>query len=355
MPFPTDDILLGPASFGKLHRLDGMIWHTGEEPGFTRAYAVKTATWQLSNPGSYNLRIYDRASDPRGVMLNVPYLEASGGINPSSTAWAPGRYPFLERELARSGICPVRGCPGPYRNPTMHHLQVSFVGRTAALNAGDAPANFVPDARALIEWAEERSIRGPAPLVHSAHGHWQSNRSDPGAILSFVAGNQEDPMALVYFKPATGKVAAGTNVLTAPNGSVATTLAGGPAVVLGELPGGAPEWLLLCVGARTDDFGRELATTVPDAMGWIPRSRFTFDVSPINKPYVERVGAALYSDDPIGGDAAELTKLQSALDTANKRTATVKTAAAASLRKGAAANRDTAAGLEAAAKNVESL
>lgn len=180
MSFPVDDILLGPDTFGALHRLDGVIEHTGEEPAFTRDYAVSTAMYQLNHPGSYNFRVYDRASDPRGVMLNVPYLEASGGINPSSAYWAPGRFPFLKRELDKSGSCPVRGCGGAYLNPTMHHLQVSYVGRTAQLNAGLAPVNFVKDGIALLEWMDALSIRGPAPLVVSKHAHWQTNRSDCG-------------------------------------------------------------------------------------------------------------------------------------------------------------------------------
>jgi hypothetical protein len=169
--FPLDDIYLGPHSFGQLHRLDGVIWHTGEESGFSRDYAVATANWQKSNPGSYNFRIYDG-----GVMLNVPYREASGGINPSSVSWAPGRFPFLERDLPRG--CPVNGCGGAYRNPTMHHLQVSFVGRTADLPNG--PDNYITNARRLIDWLATHPDRGPAPLVHSKHAHWQTNRSDPG-------------------------------------------------------------------------------------------------------------------------------------------------------------------------------
>ena len=176
MAFPVDDILLGPASFGLLHRLDGIIWHTGEEAGFTRHYAVATRNYQLTHPGSYNFRLYDG-----GAMLNVPYLEASGGVNPSSSAWAPERYAFLKQRL--DGPCHIPSCGGAYRNPTMHHLQVSFVGRTADLDAGKAPASFVPDAKRLIEWIDALPNRGPRPLVHSKHAHWQTNRSDPGSWI----------------------------------------------------------------------------------------------------------------------------------------------------------------------------
>src|SRR5688500_17645203 len=114
MAFPLDDILLGPKSFGRLHRLDGIIVHTGEEPGFGREYAVATANWQRTIPGSYTFRMY-RPPGSVLVMLDVPYFEASGGINPSSAYLAPDRYPFLRSALHTT--CPVTSCPGPYRNP----------------------------------------------------------------------------------------------------------------------------------------------------------------------------------------------------------------------------------------------
>ena len=194
MAFPVDDIVLGPASHGRLHRLDAIFGHTGEEPGFTRDYAVATAIWQRTNPGSYSFRVYDAASagSKGGVMLNVPYLEASGGINPASSAWAPERFPWIERELAKAGPCPVRGCAGPYRNPTMHAGQISFVGRRDQLDAGKAPANYLPDARRLIAWYETHPLRGPAPLVIVMHGHLQTNRSDWGTWMQSRLAPQED-------------------------------------------------------------------------------------------------------------------------------------------------------------------
>lgn len=195
MTFPLDDIVLGPASFGRLHRLDLLIGHTGEEPGFSRDHAVATAIWQRTNPGSYSFRIYDRASDPRGVMLNVPWLEASGGINPGSAAWAPERHPWIEKALAKAGECPVAGCAGPYRNPTMHAGQISFTGRRDQLDAGKAPPNYLPDAERLIAWYEHHPLRGPAPLVVVMHGHLQSNRSDWGLWMQSRLAPQEDELA----------------------------------------------------------------------------------------------------------------------------------------------------------------
>ena len=254
--FPVDDILLGPDSFGRLHRLDMLIGHTGEEPGFSRDYAVKTTIWQRTNPGSYSFRIYDSTSagSKGGILLTVPYLEASGGINPSSTYWAPERFPFLAAELAKAGPCPVPGCPGPYRNPTMHAGQISFTGRTADLET-KAPANYVPDANRLIEWYDGLSIRGPAPLVLVMHAHWQRNRSDWGAWMH--AQLTEDEMTwinnvrwykspvLVTFRPGT------TYRLTPDLNETDKYVAGGEEqrTVIGEVDGldfgAGPLWLVI--------------------------------------------------------------------------------------------------------------
>lgn len=258
MAFPVDDILIGPDAFGRLHRLDGWIWHTGEEPGFTRPYAVATWRYQLTNPGSYNFRLYDRASDPRGVMLNVPYREASGGINPSSAAWAPGRFPFLREQLAKAGPCPVAGCPGPYLNPTMHHLQGSFVGTTAKLDAAAAPESFLADALALIEWSEGHPDRGPAPLVHSKHGHWQTNRSDCGDwMFTRLNGRKDEEMTWInqvrwYKTPVLVTFRPGTSYRLSPTlddtGIYVSTIAE-PRPVIGEVDGldfgAGPLWLVI--------------------------------------------------------------------------------------------------------------
>jgi len=99
-------------------------------------------------------------------------------------------------------------------------------------------------------------------------------------------------------------------------------------------------------GVVTTPMDRLLMALYPDPINGpevlvIPRSS-------LNSPRDGRSGLPSAS-------TAEIERLQASLDTANKRTASIKTTAADFLRRGAAANRDTAAGLEAAAKNVESL
>lgn len=348
MAFPTDDILLGPRAWGRLHRLDGIIWHTGEEPGFSRDYAVNTTIWQATNPGSYNFRIYDRATDPRGVMLTVPWLEASGGLAAGvEPAWEPERFPFLAQDLARSGPCPVAGCAGPYRNPTMHHLQASFVGTTARLNAGAAPPNYLTDALALIAWADSHPLRGSAPLVKSKHGHWQNNRSDCGDwMYSRLIPEIDMPTPTLHYVPQLWRAKAGGATLREQASDLAPIVArvpeGGLIFTLFENQtkigwrlgiAGSPERAYFLKRAEIDDLGTGRDESLYTGIADVVNARAE------GKPV------------PHG----DTTALQSALDSANNRTATVKTAGATSLRKAAQAERDHAASLEAAAKNLETL
>jgi hypothetical protein len=164
MAFPTDDIYLGPATFGPRKGTEGLCWHTTEATSFSRAAAVGTANWQKTNPGSYNWIIYDG-----GLLLTVPYLEASGGLNPASSAWAPGRYPWLKSLHSAAA----------YADPNAYLLNVAFSGRTADILAGKMPANMYVTAARLTRWMEQQAW-GKDNAVFSGHMHWQSNRSDPG-------------------------------------------------------------------------------------------------------------------------------------------------------------------------------
>lgn len=165
MAFPTDDIYLGPKSFGPRKGHEGIIWHTTESSGPSRASAVGTAEWQKSNPGSYNFIIYDG-----GLLLTVPYLEASGGVNPASASWAPERFPWLKDLHSASA----------YADPNGYLMNVAFSGKAAELKAGMYPFNMIDTAARLIIWMEDTAW-GKDDSVHSAHSDWQSNRSDPGS------------------------------------------------------------------------------------------------------------------------------------------------------------------------------
>lgn len=161
---PNADIYLGPATFGPRKGTEGIVWHTTEGSGFSRAAAVATAEWQKRNPGSYNWIIYDG-----GLLLTVPYLEASGGLNPASASWAPGRFPWLKQLLS----------PAAYADPNAYLLNVAFSGRTADILAGKMPPNMYETAARLTKWVEEQAW-GKDNAVFSGHLHWQTNRSDPG-------------------------------------------------------------------------------------------------------------------------------------------------------------------------------
>lgn len=163
---PNGDIYLGPAAFGLRKGTEGIVWHTTEGPGFSRAAAVATAEWQKRNPGSYNWIIYDG-----GLLLTVPYLEASGGLATGlAPYWQPGRFPWLKEMLS----------PAAYADPNAYLLNVAFSGKTADILNGKMPANMYETAARLTKWVEQQSW-GKDDQVMSAHAHWQTNRSDPGA------------------------------------------------------------------------------------------------------------------------------------------------------------------------------
>lgn len=165
MTFPVDDIYLGPATFGARKATEGIAWHTTEATGFSRAHAIGTANWQKTNPGSYNWIIYDG-----GLLLTVPYLEASGGLATGGSAWAPERYPWLKRLLS----------PAAYADPNAYLLNIAFSGRTADILAGRMPGNMLDTAARLTRWVEQQAW-GADNQVMTSHSDWQSNRSDPGA------------------------------------------------------------------------------------------------------------------------------------------------------------------------------
>jgi hypothetical protein len=186
MPFPTDDIFLGPASFGRRRGTEGFIWHTTEGADASRGSALATARWQLTNPGSYSWIIYDG-----GLLLTVPYLEASGGVNPASTSWAPERYPFLKANLSLSA----------YADPNAFLINVAFSGKTALFRDKGIPANMIETAQRLVEWVEAQDWSA-RKLVHSGHLHWQRNRSDPSEkVLALITG--EDPIMSRPWLPRT--------------------------------------------------------------------------------------------------------------------------------------------------------
>lgn len=169
MAFPTDDIFLvdntPQHNWGLRPATKGVILHTTEGSGPTRADALATARWQNDNPGSYNFIIYDG-----GVLLTVPYKEACGALNPNNEYFHPERFPWLREMLGAAA----------YNDPTMYHLQFAFSGKARRLAAGDYPDNMIDTAARLIIWAEDSDWANDN-LVLSAHAHWSTNRSDPGA------------------------------------------------------------------------------------------------------------------------------------------------------------------------------
>lgn len=195
MAFPTDDRYLGPAAFGLRKGTEGIIWHTTESADASRASAVATAEWQKTHPGSYNFIIYDG-----GILLTVPYLEASGGVNPASAYWAPSRFPFLKVGLSAAA----------YADPNAYLFHVAFSGRTAVFRDQGMPANMVETARQLTAWAERAFNRA---MFHCGHMHWQTNRSDPSQkVLDLIAAPEDDMPALTEYTGDWVTIDAGANI-----------------------------------------------------------------------------------------------------------------------------------------------
>lgn len=171
MSFPLDNIQLGPATYGKrgtIGQCDGIIWHTTEGSGVSEVAARATATWQTSTQyGSYNFIIFDG-----GILLTVPYLEASGGVNTGGATWAPNRYQYLKKYL------PSRA----YADPNGWLLNVSFSGKTGEFKKGNIPDNMIDTAARLVLWVQEQDWSSPV-LVQSGHMHWQTDRSDPSEYV----------------------------------------------------------------------------------------------------------------------------------------------------------------------------
>ena len=176
MAFPTDELLLGAPSYGLRRGTEGIVWHTTEAADASKASALGTARWQATpgaTTGSYNWIIYDG-----GLLLTVPFLEASGGMATGQAPyWAPHRYPFLKQQLSLSA----------YADPNAFLLNVAFSGKTAVFRDQGIPQNMIDTAAALTKWVEAQAWSSRV-LIHSGHMHWQTNRSDPSQqVLDAIA------------------------------------------------------------------------------------------------------------------------------------------------------------------------
>ena len=193
MAFPTDDILLGPRAYGARKGHEGIVYHTTEGSGPSRAAAVATAKEQsaggslYAGGGSYNFIIYDG-----GVLLTVPYLESAGSLTLKRTnpPWAP--KPWLKDMLS----------PAAYLDPNAYLMAISFSGKAADLAAGKYPANMIDSAARLLIWFEQSDF-GANNAIVMGHADWQSDKSDPGAgvvdkILARYSEIQNPPVPVDY-------------------------------------------------------------------------------------------------------------------------------------------------------------
>lgn len=314
----------------------GEHWSAGK-PG--REGARATARWFIDsaerNASYHSLRWWEAGTRTYGVTRIVPSTRAAHSFNPNPPDWAPNAE--VRRILGdRVG------------DPNAVTYATAFAGMPADLEAAMQDPYFVEcEVRYRRELlAQEPTIEVERPLFN--HGWGQpSTRSDAGpalipaiyrALYPETGGNEMGrpwrPRTETWttgIGPDKGRFTVGTEEKHFTEATEITTCL---------------EQFEVVNGVLTTPLDRLLMALYPDPVSGpevlvIPRSS-------LNSPRDGRPGLPSAS-------TAEVEKLQSALDTANKRTGSIKTTAADFLRRGAAANRDTAAGLEAAAKNVESL
>lgn len=189
--FPTDNIQLGPHTYGRRPKTYGVVLHTTEGPNSSMAAAKGTATWQSpggggwAGGGSYNFILTDD-----GPLLTVPYLEAAGGLSGTHDPawWRPDRFPWLKQSLPAVA----------YNDPNLYMLQLSVSGKTSQLQSYPRIHRIAEDAAKIIKWAED-SDWAENNLVVSGHFNWQTDRSDPSQW--FVDLVMEKYMALVTPQP----------------------------------------------------------------------------------------------------------------------------------------------------------
>ena len=304
-------------------RSDGMVTlHTTESPynKLTVADAITLAKWQDRDD---ILGSYGRLICIDGVLRTVPDDHASGGINPSSTYFKPRSwlYDFMPREEVL--------------NPNYFTLNLAAMGRKDYFDANGWPPEIIDGfARSIIE-EEKRIGRG---VVVTNHSDFQTNRSDAGQICidlvlkryGQLIANPEEDMTWVnavrwYKTPQLVTFRAGTSYRLTPtldDTGIYVAPADERRTVIGEVDGldfgAGPLWLVI--------------------------------------PGDNGVAKVAHSQDARDGIAlGDTTALQTALDSANTRTAKVKTESAVAMRKAAQANRDLATSEEAAANYIEKL
>ena len=182
--FPLDDIQLGAPAYGRRQSTTGVAFHSTESTGQDLQTAKNTALWQTtpgnSQGGSYNFLI---GTD--GILLSVPYLEASGGIAPQTNRVPRERYPWIPALIGEAA----------FADPNAHLVNVALSGRTIDFMNNGYPPEMVDQAARLVVWIEEQDWAND-DLGLVGHYHFNSNRTDPG--IHFI------PLVLARYAELTG-------------------------------------------------------------------------------------------------------------------------------------------------------
>lgn len=183
----------GAPSYGAIGRPPaGVVFHTpefGSTPSL--ANAIACAKWQATSSntsgGSYHgILGHDDVKythGPKGctvadhwtMVRSVPWNLACGGLSGNHTppsqggSWEPGRYPWIAQLLGAAA----------YADPNRWLHQIALSGKTAWFLTNGYPVGML---KRIAEWLLILEKAYGYDAVLTLHRHWQTNRTDPGAL-----------------------------------------------------------------------------------------------------------------------------------------------------------------------------
>lgn len=290
---------------------------------------------------------YNRIMCTDGVLRCMEDHHTSGGINPQSSFFSPRSW--LRDFLPAQAIA----------DPNVWGPNLAAMGQREYFDREGWPVRIIDGfARSIIDYermVEEDTGRRPNLVIDNHADYQPGNRTDAGPIcLDLVMRRYR---ALTAGLPDTATPEEDTMNLVEPLGRLRT----GTAVFY--KPDTPYDWFLVGANPDPESFVRGSFRTPSDRgsnapvdgpwkwtgydAGW-----WRITAGPLAGRFLSRNGPQARIDlDPN----EDVTQLQTALDSANKRTAVVKTTAAEFMRKAATATRDMASGMDAGAAAIEKL
>lgn len=181
-------VKLGAPDYGRLHGIEGIVFHSPENADPSLQAAIGTVEWQAtsgnSSGGSYHGILGHDASrgpmsDPDAWVLvkSVPFTDIAGSISTRrDSIWAPERYPILREHLSDAA----------YADPNAYLHALCFGGRadwwTQKLSTDAGYAEVRGAFIAMARWVKKLEADFNYDAFINLHRMWQTNRSDPGPL-----------------------------------------------------------------------------------------------------------------------------------------------------------------------------